>query len=777
METPGSLNLARILLTLLTLLACKFPYALSETKPDYRLFQKREAWSPSLAHFTRGESQVSTSFQKASLENQIVVEALPPLEEVVVFSYLGKLTIDVSAAVVHTEIRLQPLIDNAEILNAHFIRFTDLIHEHQQRYGVDGSRVKRMELTMITRRMSRAIQSHSDLIDEVETLGQAQGIETNRPKRSPLHVAMALTTALSGIVSSAVTSQVLQQQAELVDHLIEEDDQLSRAVEPRIPYDNSTLSYMNSTMETLQLFCGKKNSEIRLDDQFYYGNTFEYFHGLVIYAQLMESHLNEYIEKTNRHLRAILKTFQGHIDPMIFPPSQMKQALQDLDRAKASTLKMLFDTNNRDLSAFFRMKSTLVKTQSPNTFRIGILLPLLNVMEQYELFEASTSAMSPEGHDFEILFDIPDKYYITEKGRSYHKTLSSADLMTCTKVDRNFICPHIMVLDKEPSCLHVLFKAQVETIHKHCNFAVREKREATVTQAGSQYLITAQRPLTLYARCGQHIPDTETSSVGQNLVTVPPSCSLDTQSHLIAASSNNSHVLATPKNLLVRLGSKTVLALLTTKYPLLSMDTPEGMQWIQERVQLSGQEIPLGLVAASRGKLTSSTYIESPYTWYQVLEVLLWMGAILLILWLAYLLWWRTICDQFSRVRAFFRRMNPFSGPVNLDTLSYSESGSSGSPDPHQDSRRTVASITSSSDSDVVMRTLSSGPLESTRLDNTPESNVTQASNSSSSITVITDPEEPPCRLKRSAPVAAGRSLSDLLAKELAIPEKLNKTA
>ena len=148
METPGSLNLARILLTLLTLLACKFPYALSETKPDYRLFQKREAWSPSLAHFTRGESQVSTSFQKASLENQIVVEALPPLEEVVVFSYLGKLTIDVSAAVVHTEIRLQPLIDNAETLNAHFIRFTDLIHEHQQRYGVDGSRVKRMELTM-----------------------------------------------------------------------------------------------------------------------------------------------------------------------------------------------------------------------------------------------------------------------------------------------------------------------------------------------------------------------------------------------------------------------------------------------------------------------------------------------------------------------------------------------------------------------------------------------------------------------------------------------------
>ena len=377
--------------------ACKLvSFAIAYNNNDNRpLFQHEGIEGDLVQPQLRTRRQVRTEYFTNNNEHtEIGIESIPSFEEVVAFTHIGMVTLDVTAAVVYTEIDLQPIIDNWKVLETTFMRFTSILYEEQKHFGVASSKTKSMELTLITQRMSRKLRAHWELIEETETLGQAQGVNPGRGKRSPLHVALAFASAISGIVSSVATSQVLAEQGKLVDHLIEDQSQFSRAVPSEAPEAESVLSYLNDTIDSLKHYVAKENKEGNLKNVYYYDDKFTFFHDLLLYCQLIESHMSEYMVKTNRYLRALLNSFKGNIDTAIFSPSAVREALEDLDQAKPDTLTMLFGSSNRDVSSFFRMKSTLVRTPTPNTFRIGVLLPLCNQMEQYDLFSVSAAPIS-----------------------------------------------------------------------------------------------------------------------------------------------------------------------------------------------------------------------------------------------------------------------------------------------------------------------------------------------------------------------------------------------
>ena len=765
----------------LSIFACKFIYLAnaSQSLDLPPLFQHDGTLEATLPNLQRMKRKVHTEYSSTDNEySDIKVEPLGEYEEVVAFSHVGSVTLDVTAAVVYTEVELQPIIDNWRLLENCLNRFTDILYEEHGRYDVAKSRTKAMELTLITQRMSRKLKGHWKLIVEVETLGLAQGVRPPRAKRSPLNAAFAFFSALSGIVSSAVTSQVLTEQGKLMDHLIEDQSQYSRAVENQAPQAESTLDFLNDTIASLKQYVGKENAEKRLDYIFYYGDRYTFFHDLLLYCQLLEEHMDEYISETNNYLNALLRTFQGVVDPLVFQPTAVREALEDLDQTKPDTLTLLFGSSNRDVSSFFRMKSTLVRTPSPNTFRVGVLLPLCNQLEQFDLFSVNAAPINPQGQDFEILFTIDKPFFITDRGRSYHRELSTDDLLNCLRVDAHYICPHIKILEKESTCLSVLFKGQSDEIYKHCSFSAREKRDTSIVKTGSQYLLTTQEPVSLYAKCGPQIPKARTSGVGQSLITLPAECSLDVKSQLVAASSNNSHFTENPKNLLIRLGSTTVYSMLQLKYPALEMSTPEGLGWIKEKVTLSGQPVPLSIISAGRGKLSPYTYVKSPVTESQVTEVLMWFGAIMIILWLSYLLWWPKVVATYQKVRDFLVWCNPCPNRTELDTVSYTDT-----------------------EPMATLATLTTGPLESTRIDNTTSSGssrmdtssvrmdtgssrmdtlpsrmeTTRASDESESITVISEPtDEGNGRLRRTTSFG-GTALVELLTKDLA-SNRVNRT-
>ena len=645
-----------------------------------------------------GPEQVRPSLRNPfTYSSSITLEPVPSNEEVVSFTHMGKLTVDVAASVVHVSVDIVPLIDNASSLDFHLAQFLNRILELRSRYQVSADRLKKTELDLILNRMSRNLELHQELLEETILLGRAQGVKISRHKRAAAKVLMAAASVISGLIGSVMMANSINEQGELIEHIIDEQEELSRSIESMEPGIESTLASFNHTLDTLNSYADARNQYPYAQSAFYYdqsAHAHEYFHGLLLYCQIMESHLNEYTTHANTYLRALLRTFQGEVDPLIFPPSEVKLALEQLDQTKPDNLRLMFSASHRDLNGFFRLKSTLVKTTQLNKYRIGVLIPLLNQKETFELFKFSSGPISMPDRPLEFLFQTDEEFFLVDRGRSYHHTMGTTELLACTKYGTNhYVCPKIRILQKTPSCLSVLFKSETSQIHKYCEFSVRTKKTSSLVQTGSQFLLTSQEPLSLYSECIHQDPLGTTSPVGQVLINLPSGCSLDAQTHMITTSSNNTYESSNARNLLIRLGTTTIFSLLSHKYPALELETEDGLSWIEHKIQRSGLPTSLQVLEATRGKINADVYVRSPVTTAWLFEALAWVVVLALLFWLVYKRWWDGILHNLTALGGMIRSLNPFPPPAPT-TTSWVQEGQANEPEDHQ-AESTMSGLTS----------------------------------------------------------------------------------
>ncbi len=135
------------------------------------------------------------------------------------------------------------------------------------------------------------------------------------------------------------------------------------------------------------------------------------------------------------------------------------------------------------------------------------------------------------------------------EGQEYFKILDSRDLLTCSKMGQNYLCPGNNVLNKfhllHEECLGALFAKNLPNIMSKCEHKIEKPKDIAVQLDTNDFFVHSttfqhfEKKCHVKDRLGRWTLSREFVNVqGSRVIHLEDSCSLETTSHLLVPESN-----------------------------------------------------------------------------------------------------------------------------------------------------------------------------------------------------------------------------------------------
>jgi hypothetical protein len=121
----------------------------------------------------------------------------------------------------------------------------------------------------------------------------------------------------------------------------------------------------------------------------------------------------------------------------------------------------------------------------------------------------------------------------TRRGQTEYKVLSQSDLIGCTKLGTNYLCPerHILNTQLKDTCLGSLYNQHLDGVLQQCEFEITKSQEHVFALGNGQFLVSSPEPFHTSVECGSETHNIKISEMNQ--LQIQGGCQVQLRQHIL----------------------------------------------------------------------------------------------------------------------------------------------------------------------------------------------------------------------------------------------------
>ncbi len=361
-----------------------------------------------------------------------------------------------------------------------------------------------------------------------------QGENRGAPRREKRFIGMALGglallgAGIGNFAYSGYINERLNVAEERADDMLHYIDLTAQ----KVITNSRRLNKLNDTLYALALHEIKVEKRVQAEL-----NGTRIIQRLLMLLDTCESALSHVARMLDRATTVWNMAIQGHVTPELIDPVT---AAEELRRIKSSLHnRQVLAVDQEDLTAFYRLPCHLAPRG--DSFVTVIPIPIYDAEDMYQVFRHLRVPIAADQH-LEMFVDTDGLYLATNRERTLHQEMTTAELQSCLHTRRTYLCPQARPFRKstEPGCLFSLLRGEKQQARRSCVHLFRTLRSTDIIQlAADQFLVTTSQKDRAERICKDaNLDQTIDLEEGSTEVRLPEGCALSTEGMYVGPAYN-----------------------------------------------------------------------------------------------------------------------------------------------------------------------------------------------------------------------------------------------